>query len=285
MRRCVHLPLSDASHFSCHLWRLSCLMFFLFFSCSSGVLLRCSYSCFLSTASTSMGIIPAITHTATSDTVRKTQDTLRALSRLTAAIFRRHSLILRASPQMAIPYVTMEATTEARSFLRGCRGSPIFDMSLVNAVATLADLTAACSTWCLKLSLVSSITPRYLIQGWEVMVHYPTSKVMFFTCFLVVWGRLTPSTDVHCLLLRLIALVSLNRANLNVSSNSGKVGFPLARCAPFTSWSCGTLHGTILSLHQWTGVCVFLFPFLGMAASQAFTTFCMTSSIQWSRKF
>ena len=73
--------------------------------------LRCSYSCFLSTASTSMGIIPAITHTATSETGQKAQDTLRALSQLIAAIFRRHSLILRALPQMAIPYVSMEITT------------------------------------------------------------------------------------------------------------------------------------------------------------------------------
>ena len=38
-------------------------MFFLFSSCSFGVLLRFSYSCFLSTASTSMGIFPVITHT------------------------------------------------------------------------------------------------------------------------------------------------------------------------------------------------------------------------------
>ena len=94
-RRCVHLPLSNASHFSCHLWRLFSLMFLLF-SCSSGVLLCCSDSCFLSTASTLMGIIPAITHTASSETMRKAEDTLRALSRLTTAIFRRYSLILRA---------------------------------------------------------------------------------------------------------------------------------------------------------------------------------------------
>ena len=54
--------------------------------------------------------------------------------------------------QMAIPYVSMEVTTEAMSFLRGCRGPPMFGMSLANIVATLAALTAACSTWGLKLS-------------------------------------------------------------------------------------------------------------------------------------
>ena len=140
-------------------------MFFLFFSCSSRVLLRCSYSCFLYIVSISMGIILAIIHTASSETVRKAQDILRALSRLTAMIFRRHSLILRASPQMSIPYVSMEITTDARSFLRGYRGPPMFGMSPANAVATLAALTAACSTWGLKLSLMSSITPRYRMQG------------------------------------------------------------------------------------------------------------------------
>ena len=108
------------------------LVLLLFFWCT----LRCSYICFLSTVSTSMGIIPAITHTASSDTAQKVQDTLRALSPFTAAICRRHSLILRTSPQMAIPYMSMEVTT--RSFLWGCQGPPMFGISLANAVATLA---------------------------------------------------------------------------------------------------------------------------------------------------
>ena len=89
MRRCVHLPFSDASHFSCHRWRLSCLMILFSSSCSPWMLLRCSYSCFLYTASISMGIRPAMIHTASSDTIRKALDTLRALSRLTATILRR----------------------------------------------------------------------------------------------------------------------------------------------------------------------------------------------------
>ena len=131
------------------LWNISCCVGI---SCSSGVLLHCPYSCSLSTAITSMGIISAITHTALSETVRKAQDTLRALSRLTAAIFRRHFLILRASPQMAISYVSVEIATDTRSFLRGYRGLPMFGMSLANAVATLVALTAACSTWGLKLT-------------------------------------------------------------------------------------------------------------------------------------
>ena len=140
-------------------------MFFLFISCSSGVLLRSSYSCFLSTASTSMGIITAITNTASSEIVRKAQDTLMALRQLTVAIFRRHSLILRASPKMTIQYMSMKITTDARSFLRGCRGLRMSGMSLTNAVTTLAALTAAYSTCGLKLRLDSSINSRYLMRG------------------------------------------------------------------------------------------------------------------------
>ena len=80
MRRC-DLPCSDASHFSCHRWRLSCLMIFFSSSCSPRML-RCSYSCFLSTASILIDIRHAMIHTASSDTIRKALDTLRALSRL-----------------------------------------------------------------------------------------------------------------------------------------------------------------------------------------------------------
>ena len=41
---------------------------------------------------------------------------------------------------MAIPYVSMKINTDARSFLRGCRGPPTFRMSLANDVANLAAL-------------------------------------------------------------------------------------------------------------------------------------------------
>ena len=82
----------------------------------------------------------------------------------------------------------------------------------------------------------------------------------------------------HYLLLRLIALVSLDRANLNVSSNSGKVGFPLALCDSLLVLWHSARSCAILSLYQWTAVCGFPFPFLGMVASQEFATFRMTSS-------
>ena len=49
------------------------------------------------------------------DTVRTVLDTLIALSRLTAAILRRYFSILRASPQMANPYVSIEVTSKAKS--------------------------------------------------------------------------------------------------------------------------------------------------------------------------
>ena len=55
-------------------------MIFFSSSYSPRMLVLCSYRCFLSTASILMGIIPAVTPTATSDTVRKVQDTVRALS-------------------------------------------------------------------------------------------------------------------------------------------------------------------------------------------------------------
>ena len=92
------------------------------------MLLCCSYSYFLSTASISMGIRPAMIHTASSDTVLKALDTLRALSQLTAAI------------------LSIEVTTEAKSFLRGWRCPPMFGISLANALATLAALAAAYCT-------------------------------------------------------------------------------------------------------------------------------------------
>ena len=65
-----------------------------------------------------MGIRPAMIHTALSDTILKALDTLRALSWLTAAFLRQYFSILTASAQMAIPYVSIEVTTEAKSFLR-----------------------------------------------------------------------------------------------------------------------------------------------------------------------
>ena len=98
MRRCaVHLSFLDVSHFSCNPWRLSCLMIFFSSSCSP----RC-WS--LSTDSISMDVRPTMINTASSDTVRKALDTLRALRRLTAAILRRYFSILKASTQMAVPY-------------------------------------------------------------------------------------------------------------------------------------------------------------------------------------
>ena len=71
----------------------------------------------------------------------------------------------------------------------------------------------------------------------------------------------------HCLLLRLITLVSLDRANLNVSSNLGMVGFSLADCDGLLILWHSARSCAISSLHQWTGVCGFLFLFLGMAVS------------------
>ena len=94
---CVHFPFSDVCHFSYDRWRLSCLIIFRS-SCYCRMLLRCSYSCFLSTASISMGIRPAMIYTvSSSDTVRKALDILRALSWLTAVILRRYFSILKAS--------------------------------------------------------------------------------------------------------------------------------------------------------------------------------------------
>ena len=141
-------------------------------------------------------------HTASSDTVRNALDTLRALSRLTAAILRRYFSILRASPQMAIPYVSIEVTTETKSFFRGWRSPPMFGISLANALASLDALAAAYYTWAIKFSLVSNITPKYLIFGWEVMVLCPTSGVMVSTFFRLVnstasvlWSTSSSPTD------------------------------------------------------------------------------------------
>ena len=165
------------------------------FSCSPRMLLRCSYSCFLSTAS----IHSIIWY--------RSEGTLRALSRWTTVILRLYFLILRASSQMAISYVSIEVSTEAKSFLRGWRGPPIFGMSLANALATLAALAAAYCSWALKFSLVSNITPKYLIFGWGVMVHCPTSRVKVSTFFRLVnstasvlWSASSSATDFifHC---------------------------------------------------------------------------------------
>ena len=140
-------PLLSVSHFSCHRWRLFCLMIFFSSFCSPRMLLRWLYSYFLSSLSTSMGIRPAMIHTASSDTVRKALGTLSALNRLTAAIFHWYFSILRALPQMAIPYLSIEVTTEAKSFLREWRGPPMSSISTKRCpVAASIRLKMKCSS-------------------------------------------------------------------------------------------------------------------------------------------
>ena len=61
----------------------------------------------------------------------------------------------------------------------------------------------------------------------------------------------TSSSSVQlCRLLCLIVLISLDRANLNFSSNSGKVGFPLARWDSLLALWYFAQSCAILSLHQ-----------------------------------
>ena len=63
---------------------------------------------------------------------------------------------------MAIVYVSMEISTDAKSFLRGCRGPPMFGMSPANAVGTSCF---DCSMLYVELETESSVQHHFQIPN------------------------------------------------------------------------------------------------------------------------
>ncbi|GBP21619.1 hypothetical protein EVAR_9804_1 [Eumeta japonica] len=165
---------------------LFCRSYMLSSSALNAVDLFWWYRALLSAARTLSGRVPEMTHTASCDIVRKALATLSALSRHTGPAFLHASWIYSVSAQMDIPYVRIDVTTDDSSRLLLCFGPPTFGINRARLALTTDALALTCSTFCLKLSRASIITPKYRMNGCDVIRCLPTSSVIVFNFFLLV---------------------------------------------------------------------------------------------------
>ncbi|KAG8229636.1 hypothetical protein J437_LFUL015587 [Ladona fulva] len=92
-------------------------------------------------ASRSIGIVPAITSTAASETVRYEQATLRAPLLCTTVMRFLYFAVFRALAHISAPYRSCDSTTAINSFLLHCVGPPTFAISLLNDTVVAAALS------------------------------------------------------------------------------------------------------------------------------------------------
>ena len=85
-----------------------------------------------------MGIIPAIAHTASEETVRYALATLIAVSRNVLFSILWFRFVFRAAPQAGTPYLNIDDDTHARRRLLLLLGPSTFGMILAIAFAALA---------------------------------------------------------------------------------------------------------------------------------------------------
>ena len=137
---CVHLPSSDRSHRFCHSDKLSSLATCLLIEEHRHRLRR-------SSAMMSMGTVPEMTHTASSEAVRYADKTLRALSQFTDPIFLAYVQVLSASVYIGNAYKTINQGTLARSFLLLDLAPPIFSIMRERDAVTSAALSLTQSMW------------------------------------------------------------------------------------------------------------------------------------------
>ncbi|KAG8229088.1 hypothetical protein J437_LFUL010771 [Ladona fulva] len=89
----------------------------------------------------SIGIVPAITSTAASETVRYEQATLRAPLLCTTVMLFLYFAVFRALAHISTPYRSCDSTTAINSFLLHCFGLPTFAISLLNDTVVAAALS------------------------------------------------------------------------------------------------------------------------------------------------
>uniref|UniRef100_A0A224Y019 Putative secreted protein n=1 Tax=Panstrongylus lignarius TaxID=156445 RepID=A0A224Y019_9HEMI len=162
MSLAVHLPRCSSPHRSCHLLVLFLLATILASDSPSSPFN--SRTSFLSRAMRSMGITPATTRTAGSDTVRYALAILSAPLLCTAANRFRCFAFLRALAQTSQPYNKMPFVTDMSSRRLLALGPPTFAISLLKLAVTRAAFSEERRICSQNVSLLYRCIPKYLTE-------------------------------------------------------------------------------------------------------------------------
>ncbi|XP_065074186.1 uncharacterized protein LOC135698221 [Ochlerotatus camptorhynchus] len=176
-----------------------------------------------------IGIIPAITHTASIEMVLYALTTRMAMSRNVLLNFLWFCFVFSASIQAGPPYLSIDEETLARRRLLLLLGPELFGMILAIALMTFVAFSQAYSMWLLKFSRSSIITPRYLSMRFEAMVCSPTvisarctALQLLTNITSVLWWAICSFAP--CIQLPIVSIASA--ANISTSSSVSPVTPP-----------------------------------------------------------